>query len=85
MRQRGNVVVDRIDSVTELSAGVGAVAALEAVIGEDVADRVLQGCATLCDVVMTSWAMNVDAAQAVVQYAEAVLRPTLEASGSRCA
>lgn len=79
------MVVDRIDSVTELVAGVGAVAALEAAMGVDVADRVLHGSATLCDVVMTSWAMNIDPAQAVVQYAEVVLRPTLEASSTRCA
>lgn len=79
------MVVDRIDSVTELVAGVGAMAALEAAIGVDVADRVLHGSATLCDVVMTSWAMDIDPIQAVVQYAEAALRPTLEVSSSRCA
>lgn len=82
------MVVDRIGSVTELVAvrGMGAAAALGVAIGDDAAQRILHGTATLCDVVLTSWAMGVDTVQAVVEYAEVAIESAVKgAAGSRCA
>lgn len=39
-------------------------------IGKAAAHRVLHGGATICDVVLASWALGVDSVQAVVDYAE---------------
>ncbi|QLY30846.1 hypothetical protein [Nocardia huaxiensis] len=66
--------MDQIGSITELvtAQGLSATAALGSVIGDEVAARVMQGGATLCDVILTSWAMGVDSVQAVVDYADAV-------------
>lgn len=91
------MVVDQIGSVTELVAaqGVNAVVALGAVIGEDAALRVMNGGATVCDVILASWALGVDSVQAVADYAAAALGSAVdgaalglstdEASDSRCA
>ncbi|MET8774005.1 hypothetical protein ABZV58_03155 [Nocardia sp. NPDC004654] len=80
--------MEQIGSVTELVAGrgVGAASALGAAIGDEAAQRVLLGTATLCDVVLASWAMGVDTAQAVVEYAEVALESAVKSvTGSRCA
>lgn len=79
------MVVDQVDSVMELVAGAGTGTALEAAIGEDAADRIRHGAATLCDVVLTSWVIGIDSTEAVVEYATAVLESTLEEGNSRCA
>lgn len=67
--------MDQIGSVTELmtAPSVSAVVVLGSVIGDDAAHRVMDGSATVCDVVLASWALGADAAQAVVQYAGKVL------------
>ncbi|MFC9440602.1 hypothetical protein [Nocardia sp. NPDC057030] len=65
--------MDQIDSVRPYAAGRGnnAAVTLGTAIGDEVALRVVQGNGTLCDVVVTAWAMGVDPVEAVLQYAEA--------------
>ncbi|MEV0294512.1 hypothetical protein [Nocardia sp. NPDC050710] len=66
--------------------GIDVAAALGAAIGEDAAQRVLHGGATVCDVVLASWALGVDSVQAVVEYAEAAFGAAIPgAADSRCA
>ncbi|WP_156371275.1 hypothetical protein [Nocardia arizonensis] len=62
---------------------MGVSSALGATIGEDAAHRILCGGATVCDIVLASFALGVDSVQAVVDYAEVTL--VADAAGTRCA
>lgn len=80
--------MEHIDSVTEFSPVRSASAAtmLGAAIGDEVAQRVLQGAGTLCDVVLAAWALDVDPVDAVLQYADAAGGTAfLGATDERCA
>ncbi|MFI9506989.1 hypothetical protein [Nocardia sp. NPDC052566] len=79
--------MDQNNSVAEFvpARTASAAAMLGTAMGEEAALRVVQGKATLCDVVLAAWSMEVDPVEAVLQYAEAAAGIADVDASERCA